>query len=304
MRKIKIIVFNFLIITFLLVGAEAHFYNQNTKKIAPYPEEHYSVRKKDFSIENLKESMRKPFGTNKNYKKRPILIYGCSYGYGDNLPQEETFGSLLSEKSKRPVYNFAMPARGLQHALYLLENDKKVTPEPEYIFYVFISDHARRIYMNCNRIDDHKYLYYHLKNGKLVLQNNYYDISERFFILKESKNALYFILKKVFAEKIYQDVKTYFITIKETAKEKYPNAKFIIINYNIDNTTILTIPRQKEFKQNGIEIINLRNEIKDNTNKDLKADEFRISTDIDFHQHPNGKAWKVVTNYLCKKYNL
>ncbi len=304
MRKKRIIVFNFLIITFLLVGAEAYFYNQNIKKIAPYPEEHYSVTKKNFSIENLKESMRKPFGTNKNYKKRPILIYGCSFAYGDKLPKEETFGSLLSEKSKRPVYNFAMPARGLQHALYLLENDKKVTPEPEYIFYVFISDHARRIYINCNRIDDHKYLYYHLKNGKLVLQNNYYDISERFFILKELKNALYFILKKVFEENIYQDVKNYFITIKDTAKEKYPNAKFVIINYNIDNTTILTIPRQKELEQNGIEIISLRNEIKDNTNKDLKADEFRISTDIDFYQHPNGKAWNVVTDYLCKKYNL
>lgn len=301
MRKIGIFVFNFLIIIFLLVGAEAFFYNLNTQH---YSKAHYFVTKKDFSIENLKESMRKPFGTNKNYKKRPILIYGCSFAYGDNLPKEETFGSLLSEKSKRPVYNFAMPARGLQHALFLLKNDEKVTPTPEYIFYIFISDHARRMYMNCNKIDNCKYIYYHLKNGKMVLQKNKYDLSERFYTSKYLKETFYFYSKNLFEEKIYKDVKSYFLAIQEAAKERYPNTKLVIINYGTDNIKILNSQRENELKKDGIEIINLRKEIKDKFNKDLKDDEYRISPEKDVYKHPNGKAWDLISDYLCEKYKL
>lgn len=303
MKKIRTIILNFLIIIFLLAGTETFFYNKYFQLIK-FNKIPYSIKKQDFTLESIKQYVRKPCGIDKNYKKKPILIYGCSYAYGENLPQEETLSYFLSQKAKRPVYNFAMPARGLQHTLYLLENDEKVTPAPEYIFYVFIYDHARRMYMNCSKTDDCKYIYYHLKNGKMVLQKNKYDLSERFYTSKYLKETLYFYLKNLFEEKIYNDLKSYFIAIQDAAKEKYPNTKLVIINYGIANKKILNSQRENELKKDGIEIINLRKEIKRKFNKDIKDDEYRLSPEEDEYKHPNGKAWDIISDYLCEKYKL
>ena len=303
MKIVKTIILNFLIIIFLLVGTEAFFYNK-ILGITNTENTHYSLKKGNLTLESIKKHVRKPCGIDKNYKKKPILIYGCSYAYGENLPQEETLSYFLSQKAKRPVYNFGVSAKGLQHTLYLLENDEKVTPAPEYIFYVFIYDHARRMYMNCSKTDDCKYIYYHLKNGKMVLQKNKYDLSERFYTSKYLKETLYFYLKNLFEEKIYNDLKSYFIAIQDAAKEKYPNTKLVIINYGIANKKILNSQRENELKKDGIEIINLRKEIKGKFNKDIKDDEYRLSPEEDVYKHPNGKAWDIISDYLCEKYKL
>ncbi|MGN0006225.1 MAG: hypothetical protein ACI37Z_09700 [Candidatus Gastranaerophilaceae bacterium] len=296
----KIFLANLLIIILILAAFEIFISKKTFEGITGKNSRiSYSLCKENFSVNSIKKNTRKPFGLDKNYQKRPILIYGCSFAYGELLPADKSFGYLLSKKTKRPVYNFAAPARGLQHALYLLENDSIITPEPEYIFYVFISDHARRMYLNCNKIDGVKYIYYHLKDGKMVLQNNEYDLTERFYILKTIKEIIYRSLAEKFNEEIYRQTERYFAAIQEAAKEKYPNAKFVIIDYGFGKD-IITGKRAKELNKKGIEIIRLKDDFEDK----LKSKEYRISADTDKYKHPNGKAWEIITDYLCKKYNL
>ena len=56
------------------------------------------------SLEQFCGEKRLKFGT--NYSSNPILIFGCSYSYGHGLKKEESFPYILSNTTKRPVYNF------------------------------------------------------------------------------------------------------------------------------------------------------------------------------------------------------
>lgn len=294
----KIIISILLSILILCLG-ENFFFRQKAKLIYDVSKDkiHYNFKKQDFNLANLKNCMRKPIGLDKNYKKKPILIYGCSFAYGENLSEEETIGYLLSEKTKRPVYNFSAPARGFQHTLFLLENDEKVTPEPEYIFYIFIIDHLRRMYINCNTVDNVKYLYYEPKNGKMIMKNNKYDLTERSYLLKEIKNLLLFFLKYSFDDEIYKKAELYFEAITDEAKKKYPGAKFVIIDYqgylNIKD-------RGNQLKKKGSDVILFDEEMLSL----LNSDKYKLSEDKDIFRHPNGKAWELISDYLCEKYKL
>lgn len=71
----------------------------------------FPIKRKHFDIENIKYKFR---FSGQKYTKPPILIYGCSYGYGAGLKDNEHFGYILSEQAKRPVYNFSLEAQGIQ----------------------------------------------------------------------------------------------------------------------------------------------------------------------------------------------
>ena len=84
------------------------------------------------------------------------------------MNEKETISSQISKKTKRPVYNWACTGGGIQHAYYVINKMPKIEPEPEYIFYVCIRDHLRRLFMNCVREDSAEILQYKIKNGKLI----------------------------------------------------------------------------------------------------------------------------------------
>lgn len=257
----------------------------------------YFRKKNDTNLENLKNSTRKPCGL--KYKKSPILIYGCSVAYGFALPDEESFGNQLSELTKRPVYNFGMSAKGLQHAYYLIKNDEKISPEPEYVFYVFINDHLRRMFVNCNKIDNTNYLTYRVKKGELV-ENKQNSLSDKSYLVAGIQNFAYYGLKNLFKEQVFDIAKTYLVSIKNEINKKYPNAKFVVINYDNGYYTELTPKRVEELEKEGIEIIFLNDEFQDK----LKMDSYKNPVEKDIFRHPNGKAWELVVKYLAEKYDL
>lgn len=296
MKKFKILIFNLVILIFIFCFAEFLAYKQACLYFENPPQ--YSLKKENYSLENLKNNMRAPFGL--EYKKAPVLIYGCSYAYGFALDDAETLGYKLSKLTKRPVYNFAVSSKGLQDTLYLLRHDEKVTPEPQYVFYVFINDHLRRMYVNCNKIDNIKYLKYKNKNGKLVEDVNKFEFSERFYITRAVKNAFYYLLKKPLENQIYNLAKLYLISVKEEINQKYPNAKFIVIDYENGGSSFLTYSRKKDLEKNGIEVISL-NKVFHNK---LKSDKFRNAVQKDMFRHPNGDAWSLVVDYIVQEYNL
>lgn len=64
---------------------------------------------------NLYSFFRKPYGS--KYEKRPIVLMGCSFTYGEKLQYDETFGYILSEYIKSPVISIAHSGWGIQHSL-------------------------------------------------------------------------------------------------------------------------------------------------------------------------------------------
>ena len=144
-----------------------------------YAKDYYKVQEMtdDFKFSLKQGSDRFTLDLPYNENLKSIFIFGCSYAYGWYLSEHETFAYKLQELTKRKVYNFALPAAGIQHMLYQLqysdlfkENNNLLLPPPEYYIYFFIPDHLRR--MNVNFFDDYeyeKYTHYKVKNGKLEL---------------------------------------------------------------------------------------------------------------------------------------
>lgn len=294
MKKAGVILINLFFLSIAFFVIEFLCYLKDTNSFSPRPK--YCSYKADYTLDTLKSGMRKPSGL--AYKKAPILIYGCSYAYGFALEDSDSFGNQLSEYTKRPVYNFAVSSKGLQDAFYLLKNDKKITPEPEYIFYVFINDHVRRLYVNCNKIDNTKYLTYKNENGILVQNGDL--ISDKSYLLRNLKNQIYYCIKNIFKKQIFELTKLYFISIKNEIKSKYPNAKFVVIDYENGYENYLSQPRIEELEKEGIEVISLNKVFQGK----LKTDQYKNPKEIDKFRHPNGRAWELIVKYLAEKYSL
>ena len=110
--------------------------------------------------------------------KKPIVIFGCSYAYGFLLDREQTFSYKLSKLTHRTIYNRAYPAWGSAHMLYQTrdENLYKEIPEPEYVIFLSMHDHFRRLYvmtfMSGDILCENFYLRYKEKNGELIQIQN------------------------------------------------------------------------------------------------------------------------------------
>lgn len=297
MKKFFLLIFiNILLIILVTAFVEFYLYNENTKYLDNKP--FYTWKKEDFSINSIKKDIREPSGL--CYKKNPIIIYGCSVAYGFGLDKEQTFSYKLSEYTKRPVYNFGAPSRGLQHALFLLQNDEKIDVDPDFVFYVFINDHTRRMFVDCNRVDNVKYLTYKIENGKLKMNTNKYALTERLYLFNSIKNGIYYSFRTIFDKKIYEMTKLYFLAIKNEVSIKYPKAEFIVIDYDNSYRNYLTEERVKDLQKNGIKVISLNRIF----NNKFKMDEYRLPKEKDIFKHPNSKAWDIIVKYISKEFKL
>ena len=242
-----------------------------------------------------------------NYKKAPIWIFGCSFAYGTSIvngkhPDEDSFGYILSKKTKRPVYNRAYPSWGIQHMLYMLENEEiyNKLPAPEYVIYVFIADHGRRLQkLIYDAWSDGAYLRYKLnKNGELEILKGI--LVEPFWKFHFVKLWLTYLEYNIRLNPKYHDynfdlLEQMFIRSKNLVNSKYPNTKFIILKYDgndgFDRWFIET-SRWNELKKQGFIVIDADKL----TGKNLKTKEY---TDAD-NYHPNKKAWEKISDKLSK----
>ena len=91
---------------------------------------------------------------NEDSKLKPILLFGCSFAYGYNIPFETTFSEELGRYTKRPIYNRALNGASPSLMLYQLSNEEfyKTIPQPEYVIYTYIADQACRMFVPCSPI--------------------------------------------------------------------------------------------------------------------------------------------------------
>ena len=240
-----------------------------------------------------------------NKNKGDIITIGCSFVYGHYIEDEDTLAYKLQESTKRRVYNLGYRGTGIQHVLWQIENTdffKRDDINPEYVIYVFISDHMRRMYANyLLESSREKYLRYKLKNNKLVpnkwLEKEFLDYIKVFRISKKINDLMY-ILKS--NDTKFDFYKLHIERAKKSLNKKYPNTKFVIVIYNPNLDTHKLPPfrttRWKELENEGFIII------------DFSGPEYEYLEEEEYlsgdGHHPSGKAWDALVPIIKEKLNL
>ena len=262
-------------------------------------------RIESINLEEFKDSKktwtRKPEGL--NYTKKPIVIFGCSYAYGLNLNKEQTFSYKLSHFTKRPVYNRAVSGWGFQHMLNQVKQNQFYIdiPEPEYVIYLMINDHFRRLYvptfMSASLLDETYNLRYELKDGKLIIKkekNALLEFIHRLYITQKIEHFYInnILLKSDNYEQYFSFALQHLVESKNEMKKHWKNTKYVVILYQTfphDNLFI------EQLKKNGFIVISLKYDY----NLNLHTPEY-MSQDY----HPKEQAWDLLTKKISESLNI
>ncbi len=245
---------------------------------------------------------RKPEGL--YYTKKPVVVFGCSYAFGFTLKNEQTFSYKLSHLTRRPVYNRAMAGWGIQHMLNQVRQSGfyKDVPEPEYVIFVMINDHFRRLYaptfMSANLVTEDFNLRYENKNGELVLKqekNKFFENVHRSYFLQKIEHFYInnILLEKNNHKKYFDFAAKHFIASKSAMQKHWKNAKYVIILYQAFWYDEIFI---KQLKDNGFIVISLPN---DYGLLNLRTPEYQLP-----NYHPTEKAWNLITPKIIGTLNL
>ncbi len=230
---------------------------------------------------------------NENSKKKPILLFGCSFVYGHEISEDKIFSEVLGKYTGRPIYNRARQGFGVSEMLFQLQNEDfyKIIPQPEYIIYTYIWDHIRRMYLpsviSCREYYD---IRYENKDGVAVFKKMprfhpaiFYKIGNYFYfnnIIFNKKSNLNFY-------------KLQLLTSKKLVEKNWKGTKFVIFLYQDTKQIEEIIP---ELEQAGFIIIK---------RKDIAPfEDFDPEFSISDGQHPNEKAWDYIVPRLIKRLNI
>ena len=228
---------------------------------------------------------------------KPIILMGCSYAYGMNLDNGQTFAYKISELLKRNVINKAILAGGIQHMYYLSSNEAfyKKTKKSKDIIYILIEDQYRRIlvytfFKNHNIF----YLHYTKKNNELIIDNYKNPFINLFKSLYISKlmNHIWvykYVNNEKNADKLTNLELLYFEKIKNNIENHWGKVNFNIIIYG---NYMYSDMMSKKLKNKGFNVIKCQ----DLTNEDIKQGKY-ISDD----NHPTEAAWDLLTPLIAKK---
>ena len=292
MKILKLLIINIIVLIILAAIFEFSLFCVFKKA---NPDVKLNLQKIEYydAVKNLE--LRKPVGL--NYKKRPIILMGCSYIYGLYLDGIHTPQYKLSELSKRPVYNFAYPGKGFQHSLFILQNKLFDTniKNPEYVIFVMQYDFIRRMYSPVMFTDFVAYPVYEINNfGKVTLKSTYYPPYKKFFTYYYINNLIYFNFFDNDTRTHQRNVFAYFRAIRKEIEKTYPDIKFVILLYDDWNKFGFNFRR---LERDGFIVIQTR----ELTGVRLQTPEYRVS---DTDSHPTEKAWDIVIPALVKKLNL
>lgn len=314
MKKILLVIFINLALIFAIILTAEHFaYTKTLEKKYEHskvfivdknkPKPFWRNEMLDFENEyneSLKYDLRKPVGL--EYKKPPIVLFGCSFTYGYRLNDEQTFGAYLSKLSKRPVYNRAFNAWGFPHMVYQLSRDDfyREVKEPEYVIYVFSKNQMQMMYDYTFQLwDEAMCLRYKLSNGKLVKVKNPPKFIRGFYLLKFINQKM---ARKVidcnFSQKDEELAIAHFKTAKESALKHWKNTKFVVLLYDqTPETEWFDEKFASDLKKNGFIVLKM-DDIAGFKVYDAK---FQMTEN---DPHPSERLWQLFTPKLVKTLGL
>ncbi|MCR5261778.1 MAG: hypothetical protein K6C94_08070 [Candidatus Gastranaerophilales bacterium] len=241
--------------------------------------------------DNLCLKGRAPEGL--QYKKSPILIFGCSFAYGHYLDNEYTFSHRLAEDLKRPVYNRAFCGAGFQHMYKqsLSENFFSNVPPSDTVIYVLIGEHFRRMFGETFTIyDNFINTHYNFTESEFVeddYNNTLTKLIKKSPVMKWGRNRIfdYYLKNEKFYENISDEALAYFIKTRENLENKWKKkVKFIVFVYAGSKLDAYLIPKLKE---NGFIVITMQ----DLTKEDIFFEKYISKENL----HPTKEAWDLVT---------
>ena len=238
----------------------------------------------------------------KNSNKKPILWFGCSFAEGAGLTDLQTPCYKISQLTGRSCINKSKGATGTQFIYYQLKNDDffTTTPSVEYIVYTFLYNHIYRLYnYQVNPLIDMFNLRYKLENGELKEIHPTFRLIHSSFIIKRFLNNL--AQHKAKNEEI--DF-TLFNEIMKASKQitssKYPNSKFIILEFPDLSGKELPYYEIQKLKDMGIQVVKVKDifqsKIKDKNG--IYDSKYWLNDNI----HPSALLWDVVLPEIVKQY--
>ena len=293
----SIILSLFIVEIILYENANAIYQNKfkaKTKLQASYTTEpSYTYNINDFySGDSDDISGRKPDGL--QYNTTPITIFGCSYTQGQYLAYNQTFSYKLSEILKRPVYNRAVPAKGLAKMYYQSEHETfyKDVPKSDLVIYIMLDDHYRRMksnYLDTTQIHRHRT---YKKLGNDLIFNDYKNPISCFisstYISKyiTGKWIEHYIDNPKNADKLTDEALLYFIKTRKNLEKNWgTKVDFVVIYYNhwLRHGELL----RTKLEENGFKVINT-NQL---TNENLFTDKYFSPQTL----HPTEEVWNLLT---------
>jgi hypothetical protein len=109
---------------------------------------------------------------------RSLLVFGCSYAFGEGVQDHEALPYLLASSGGEHVYNYAFPGYGPNSALARLQSgdlEHEVAERSGTALYVFIDHHIQRaigsLHVHLRWAAD--FPFYELRGGRLVRHGSF-----------------------------------------------------------------------------------------------------------------------------------
>lgn len=263
----------------LYLGAKLH----NGKLFAPY-----SVKIEKFS-ERFQNAWKKGFGKEygKNYKNKPIILFGGSYVYGYGLDDNQSLAYQLAEYIKKPVYNRAYQTWCVQNMLWQLKNTNiyKEIDEPEMIIYMGVKADLENIY-NPDILNGLKYN----DSGGVLKEVPFCFMLLNYSYLYKKINHEISYRKTLDRSKSIKFFNQHILEAKKEADKHWKNYKMVVVWYDLPFSQDF-----KELENQGIKVVSLDNFMRKNVFSDVN---FKNSK---YDIHPNAKAWSIIIPELVKR---
>lgn len=302
---IKRIFINILLIVIALASVEAYsFYKTKTEnesfkkqadRLASNNTREYKTKYK--LLEPFNPTLYRNSFINESNEKKPIIWFGCSFAEGAGLEDNQTPCYKISKLSQRSCINKAKGATGTQFMYYQI-NDDKFTDDvqnADFIIYTFIWNHIQRLYnYQVNPLIDMFNLRYKLVNDELKnITPKCNPLYSSFFV----KRILNNVVRKQATEEQY-NFKLFNKIMKETyqiSQKKYPNSKFIFIEFPELSKKELPDYEIKELESYGIIVVRVKDII---GNTDIYDGKYWLPDNI----HPTEEAWDLILPKIKEKY--
>lgn len=181
-----------------------------------------------------------------------------------------------------------------------------IKQEPEYAIYLYIPEHLQRLKANIFPSPMMSYginLQYKIKNNNLIINKRPLNSFSKTFIVKSLYYQQDLYRNNDNLENKYNNfilANEIFLESKKLLQEKYPNIKFIILNYEVedDNSELVELPFMWDIlKKEGFIVIN---------SSDLIKRKFKFSSDDtnEDEYHPSEHAWDLLVPKLINELNL